>query len=187
MADQASGLTPDGNQVLVAVASRHGSTREIAQVITNEMRRAGLKVDLRDADTVLYLDSYAAVILGSAVYMGNWLPEAREFVGRHGRRLKTQPLWLFSSGPIGDGDPRPHGEPARITDLIDSLAPRDHRVFVGKLDPHVLKLSERLAARVVQAPEGDFRDWDAIRAWARGIAAELKRFWWGNGTSIALS
>ena len=90
---------------LVAVASRHGSTEGIAEAIAEELRAAGIDTDLREADEVLDLEGYTAVVLGSAVYLGNWLPEARWVVERHRERLATVPVWLFSSGPLGEEAP----------------------------------------------------------------------------------
>jgi menaquinone-dependent protoporphyrinogen oxidase len=160
------------NALLVA-ASRHGSTREIAQVIVEELRCAGIETDLREAASVEGIGGYDAVILGSAVYMGNWLPEARHFVEHNLTQLTTVPLWLFSSGPLGTDDPQPHGDPERIGDLLRNLQPREHTVFVGKLDKRGLGFGERLAVKAVKAPEGDFRDWEAVRGWARAIAEAL--------------
>ncbi|MGE0538733.1 MAG: flavodoxin domain-containing protein [Dehalococcoidia bacterium] len=160
------------NAVVVA-ASRHGSTREIAQVIADELRRAGIETALRDARTVEEIGGYDAVILGSAVYMGNWLPEARRFGEHNLTQLTTVPLWLFSSGPLGADDPQPHGDPERISDLLRNLRPREHKVFAGKLDKRGLGFGERLAVKAVKAQEGDFRDWDAVRGWAHAIADAL--------------
>ena len=160
-------------KALVAVASRYGSTDDIAQAIAEELRGAGIDADLREADVVGDLTGYDTVVLGSAVYMGNWLPAARRLVERNREWLATVPVWLFSSGPLGEDDPQPHGDPERIADLLQAVRPREHRVFVGKLDKDTLGFSERLAAKVVHAPEGDFRDWEAIRSWAQSIAATL--------------
>jgi menaquinone-dependent protoporphyrinogen oxidase len=159
--------------VLVAVASKHGSTHDIAGAIAGELRSAGLGVDLHDMEEVTDLAGYSAAVLGSAIYMGNWLGEARRFVEQHAAELAALPVWLFSSGPLGEDDPTPHGEPEGVPPLVAATHARDHRVFVGKLDPHELGLGEKLIAKAVHAPAGDFRDWDAIRAWAREIAAAL--------------
>lgn len=94
--------------ILVAVASKHGSTREIAQVIADELRTAHLAVDLQDAGAVGDIAGYDAVILGSAVYMGSWLPDAHsELAQRHHAALATLPVWVFSSGPLGTHDSQP--------------------------------------------------------------------------------
>jgi menaquinone-dependent protoporphyrinogen oxidase len=154
----------------VAVASRHGSTREIA----DELRLAELNADVRDTEDVSTLDEYSGIVLGSAVYMGNWCAGAREFVERHRTKLATVPVWLFSSGPIGAPDPRPHGDPGRIAEFAQATHAREHRVFAGKLNEADLGLSERLVSRMVGAQSGDFRDWSAIRTWAREIAASMQ-------------
>jgi menaquinone-dependent protoporphyrinogen oxidase len=160
-------------KVLVAVASRHESTREIAAAIAEELQAAGFDVDQRNVEQAGELDDYGAVVLGSAVYVGNWLPEARRFVERHRAHLAEMPVWLFSSGPIGADDPKPHGDPPVVAELMQVTHAREHRSFTGRLDPHSLGLCERLAVKVVHAPAGDFRHWDAIRVWARSIAEVL--------------
>ncbi len=160
-------------RALVAVASKHGSTREIAGAVAEELRAGGVDAVLREAGEVEAIDGYGAVVLGSAVYVGNWLPEARQFVERHRAGLAQIPFWLFSSGPLGADDPQPPGDPAGIAELMQTMLVRDHRVFVGKLDGQSLGFVERLIARAVHAPEGDFRDWGAIRGWAREIGTVL--------------
>lgn len=161
-------------KALVAVASRHGSTHEIAEAIAGELRAAGIETDLREVTELSSIDGYDAVVLGSAVYIGNWLSPARDFAERQRERLLERPVWFFSSGPIGAEDPQPHGDPEGVRDLVEAVKPRGHRVFEGRLDPHLLGLRERLVAKAVHAPEGDFRDWNAVRGWAQTIAAELK-------------
>jgi len=160
-------------KTLVAVASKHGSTHEIAAAIAEELRAAGIAADLTEMDGLTGIAGYDAVVLGSGIYMGNWLAEARRFIETHAAELAAVPVWLFSSGPLGADDPKPHGEPAGVPPLVEATHARGHQVFVGKLDPHYLSLAERLIAKAVHAPSGDFRDWDVIRAWARDIAASL--------------
>jgi menaquinone-dependent protoporphyrinogen oxidase len=158
--------------VLIAVASRHGSTQEIADAIAGVLRVAGFTVTCEEINGVASLDGYDAVVLGSAVYMGNWLPEARQFADIHTATLSGMPLWLFSSGPIGPDTPSP--EPSKLPELAARLGARDHRVFAGRLVREDLSFAERLITRVVKAPEGDYRDWEAIRAWATDIATALE-------------
>ena len=83
--------------ILVTAASRHGSTREIAETIATELRAQALAVEVRDPQTVTALDRYDAVILGSAVYAGKWLAAADGFARKHRARLATIPVWLFSA------------------------------------------------------------------------------------------
>ena len=160
--------------ILVAVATRHGSTLEIADVIAEELRYAGHTVEVRDVADGPRLDTYAAVVVGSAVYMGAWLPEAVHFVDLHQAQLKDKPVWLFSSGPLGAEDPKPTAPPTNLDALMAHSGARGHCIFVGKLDKNRLSLGERLVTRVVGAPEGDFRNWDAIRNWAREIGQALE-------------
>ena len=167
-------------KVLVAVASKHGSTREIASAIAEELRNSGIGADLEDVSEVSSIRGYDAVILGSAVYMGKWLPEAQSFPEHHRVALSKLPVWLFSSGPLGADDPQPHEDPQRLASPVGHVVPRGHKVFVGKLDAKSLGFGERIAVKMVRgsagdykAPYGDFRDWNEIREWAKEIAAEL--------------
>ncbi|MBX6341939.1 MAG: flavodoxin [Thermomicrobiaceae bacterium] len=158
-------------RVLVAAASRHGGTEEIAAAIADELRRAGLDVDLRWPAEVGDLRAYDAVVLGSAVYMGRWLEPARELADRlaasdaHGR------VWLFSSGPIG-GKPLPD-EAVDVADILAGTGAREHRLFGGRLDRRTLGFAEKALVMALRAPDGDSRDWGAIRAWGQSIAAAL--------------
>jgi menaquinone-dependent protoporphyrinogen oxidase len=160
--------------VLIAVASRHGSTVEIAATIAEELRQAGHKVDVRSVDDEIVIQLYDAAIIGSAVYMGHWLAEARHFLDREWEQLRAMPVWLFSSGPTGTEDAQPKREPVQTKELLEATHARDHQIFGGKLDKHEQGLGARLVLRMVKAPEGDFRDWNAIRQWAREIAAALQ-------------
>ena len=161
-------------RVLVAVASRHGATQDIAATIAAVLRDTGIEAELPNVEDVRDVAGFDAVVLGSAIYMGNGLPEARAFVEQHQHALSMLPLWLFSSGPLGAGDPQPQGDPVGAMKIVAVTHPREHHIFAGRLDKTSLGLRERLATRVVHAPEGDFRDWDAIRNWAGEIAASLQ-------------
>jgi menaquinone-dependent protoporphyrinogen oxidase len=112
-------------------------------------------------------------VLGSAVYYGKWLPPALAFARTHASALAHRPVWLFSSGPLGD-PPRPDGDSSGLDprDLIPGA--RDHVVFGGRIDRGLLGTRERLVTRVVGADEGDFRDWKEIASWAASIADELR-------------
>jgi menaquinone-dependent protoporphyrinogen oxidase len=159
--------------VLVAYASKHGSTGEIAEVIGATLREAGHDVDVRPARDVRSIDPASAVVLGSALYAAHWQRDAARFVRRHLAALQARPVWLFSSGPLDDSASRgrlPVPEP--VAAATAEVGAREHRTFGGRLlpdtpgvDPHILATH----------PTGDFRDWDAIRAWARSIAGELAR------------
>lgn len=161
-------------RVLVAVASKHGATREIAEVIAVELRGMNLETDCLDTNDVESLDGYDAVVLGSAIYMGKWLDEARSFASTYAADLADVPVWLFSSGPLGVEKLVPSAPGEQVGQIADSLHPKEHRVFAGRLEPDDLSLGERLATKVVGAPHGDFRPWDEIAAWARTIGTEMQ-------------
>lgn len=158
--------------VLVAVASRHHSTYEIGARIASSLVGAGLDVDLRRPEEVIALDGYDGVVLGSGIYAGQWLPSAVQLVERLGDEFRVRPVWLFSSGPIGDSA-RPSGDPPGAAEVVASLSPREHRVFGGRLALGELRLGERLILTVGRARASDDRDWNAIDVWAQEIAAAM--------------
>jgi menaquinone-dependent protoporphyrinogen oxidase len=159
--------------VLVTVASKQGATMEIAERIGEVLSAAGLGATVEPVEAVGDVDRYDAVVLGSVVRIGHWIEPARRFVRDHGAALATRPVWLFSSGPIGD-PPKPAGDPLEIGEMMATLHARDHRVFAGKLEKEGLGIAERAIVAAVRAEEGDFRPWAEIDAWAAGIAAELR-------------
>ncbi len=159
-------------RVLVTAASKHGATTQIAEAVATALRERGLAVDLTPPAQVTALEPYDAVVIGSGVYAGRWMEEARTFVERQAEALATRPVWLFSSGPLGD-PPKPAEEATDAAPIAERLKARGHRTFGGRLDRSELGFMERTVANVVRAPDGDFRDWEAIRAWAGEISKEL--------------
>ncbi len=164
-------------RVLVAHASKRGATAEIAQAIAEELARAGVDVDCRAAGEVGGIDSYDAVVLGSAVYMKRWRGDAKHFLRRYADELATRPFWVFSSGPVGDpGDaPDPSWlEPPRILERAQELGARDHVVFGGRVPAEPRGPIERAMVKNTPEQYRDRRDWEEIRAWARRVASELR-------------
>jgi menaquinone-dependent protoporphyrinogen oxidase len=160
-------------KLLVAAASRHGSTQEIATTIVAHLQESGFDSVYHDIAEVSTLADYDAVVLGSAVYMGNWLREARRFVDRHQAALASRPVWLFSSGPLGSDTGRPAMTSEVVDGLVNTVQARDHQTFAGKLERTSLSPGERLIVRIVRAPTGDYRDWEAIQRWSAQIASAL--------------
>jgi menaquinone-dependent protoporphyrinogen oxidase len=160
-------------RVLVTAASRHGGTAEVAHAIAMALEHADIAVDERRPEDVGHLNAYDGVVLGSAIYAGHWLKPATELVERTSSRMRTLPVWLFSTGPIGD-PLKPEGAPLDITAISEQSGARDHRIFGGRLDKGQLGLGEKVLVRMVGATEGDYRQWDEINAWAMEIAASLK-------------
>ena len=166
-------------KVLVAAASKHGATGEIAARIGAHLVAQGFEADVKRLEDVDNLDGYAAYVVGSAIYLGNWLKPARRFIDAHADELAQRPTWLFASGSIV-GDPPIADDPNALRaglaeKLVESTRAREHKLFGGKLDNVDLGLMEKVAVRGVHAKEGDYRDWQAIDAWAAEIAADLTR------------
>ncbi len=155
---------------LIAYASKHGSTAEIAERIAATIRGAGHDAQALRAPAVRDVAEFEAVLVGSAVYMGHWMKDATDFVNRQRSQLEARPLWLFSSGPVG---PRTLPEAAEIAIFRKQFEVKDHRTFDGALDKRELSLSERMMIRAVKAPYGDYRKWEDIEAWAKAIATWL--------------
>jgi menaquinone-dependent protoporphyrinogen oxidase len=165
-------------RVLVVYASRLGATEGIAERIAGEIRAAGAEVSLQRADAPAEIAAHDAFVVGSAVYAGHWLKEATEFVRRNRVALASRAVWLFSSGPVGDTAVKHKPvEPKEIGELRRAVNPRDHRIFSGALDRSTvdaggLGFAERVVAKTL-IPQGDFRDWEEIAAWAGTIARDL--------------
>jgi menaquinone-dependent protoporphyrinogen oxidase len=166
-------------KVLVVYASKYGATAEIAEQVGEGLKKAGLEVEVLPAEKVKDLAEYGAVVLGSAVYAGQWRKEASDFLQGNEQALKEMPVWLFSSGPTGEGDPvetmKGWRFPEALQPVADRIGPRDTAFFMGEIDMKKLNLPERMIIKAMKAPSGDFRDWETIESWAGGIAGELKR------------
>jgi menaquinone-dependent protoporphyrinogen oxidase len=160
--------------VLVAYASKHGSTEGIASAIADRMTEIGVTATARSVDDVRGLEGVDAVILGSAIYAGSWRNEAVEFVHRHAEALAERPVWLFSSGPLGEQVQDEEEQPRQLPEIEGIVASVEHRIFFGTLDRTKLGFAERMIMKTVRAADGDFRDWDGIRDWADAIAANLR-------------
>jgi menaquinone-dependent protoporphyrinogen oxidase len=161
--------------VLVAHASKRGSTAAIAEAVAATLREQGLEVDCRDAGEVDDIGDYDAVVLGSAVYVKRWQGDAKHFLRKHGETLASLPFWVFSSGPVGDpADDDPEWlEPPKIIKRATELGARDHVVFGGSVPAEPHGLIERSMAGDIAPEFRDRRDWDEIAAWSRSVAGEL--------------
>jgi menaquinone-dependent protoporphyrinogen oxidase len=170
--------------ILVAYVSKYGATEGIAERIAEKLRAVGQDAEVEPAKIAGELTGYDAFVIGSAVYNTHWMKEAAEFVRRNRVVLANSPVWLFSSGPLGTETTDQQGrelitvaEPKEIAEFSEAVNPRGHRVFFGALDRSKLGFAHRAVAKLPAAqallPQGDFRDWQAIEAWAESIADEL--------------
>jgi menaquinone-dependent protoporphyrinogen oxidase len=116
-------------------------------------------------------------VLGSAVYIGRWRKEAAKFLKDNEQALAEKPVWLFSSGPMGEGDAAELTQgwrfPGALQPVADRIQPRDIAIFHGVVDPSKLNFLERWVLNNIKSPAGDFRDWEAIGAWATKVAAAV--------------
>jgi menaquinone-dependent protoporphyrinogen oxidase len=158
------------HRILVAYATKHGSTAEVADTIGLELRASGVDVDVREARAVGDLDGYDAVVLGAPLYMGRWHGDARAFLRRLRRDLRDRPLGVFALGPLKeDGTDVPGAQRQLDTALAKApVRPVDVVLFGGAVDP------DRLRFPLNRMPRADVRDWIRIRAWARGLPAVLE-------------
>lgn len=159
--------------VLVTAGSKHGSTTDIARRIARELEAGGLAVVEAAPADVADPARFDAIVLGSAVYAGHWTSDAMDLARKIGQHSPPPPTWLFSSGPVG-APPKPEEDPVDASEVTEITSARDHHVFAGKLDRAKLNFAEKAIMVALRAPEGDFRDWDAIDMWAREIAEALK-------------
>ena len=165
-------------RVLVVYASQYGATKGIAEHIGKTLSAEGITAPVSSVEEIEHVDaSFDAFVIGSAIHASHWLKPAVEFVERYATVLGTRPVWLFSSGPIGEKYvDAPQPDPKEVVRFRQLLEPRDHVVFAGAFDRTVARETggwlEKAVSRFI--PEGDFRDWPAIERWAQGIARALR-------------
>jgi menaquinone-dependent protoporphyrinogen oxidase len=165
-------------KILIAYTSKYGATAEIAKKIEKDLQVAGYDASAQPAKGIKDLADYSAVILGSALYMGQWQKEAVQFLKANQTALAEHPFWIFTSGPTGEGDPVELVQgriiPENLKEVVDACNPKDVTVFGGIVNNEKLNLFEKQILKMVKAPSGDFRDWQAISAWTAKIANTLK-------------
>ena len=164
----------NAKSILLAYASRFGSTQEVAETIAAALREAGLAVDLQPMQEVKSLDRYDAVVLGAAIYNAKWNAVAHQFLSQHQNALTQLPVAIFTLGPLSPSEAA-KGNSRRQLDMelaiYPLLKPIAVEIFAGKYDPTKpgLNFFERFL------PARDYRNWDAIRVWANELTAQLQR------------
>jgi len=163
------------DKILVAYASRAGSTGEVAEAIGQVLCEAGAAVDVRLAKEVTDLSPYRAVVVGSGIRVGKWLPEAVEFVERHREALSRMPVayFLVCLTLKEDTEENRRTVAAYLDPVRDLVQPVDVGLFAGVMDYNKLPFIFRLMMKAMKSPEGDFRNWETIRAWAGQVHTSL--------------
>ncbi len=164
------------DSILVAFATRYGSTQEVAEQIAATLREGGLTVDVQPVRQVRMLDGYRAVVVGAPLYMFDWLKDARDFLSRHRTALEKIPVAVFALGPTEDKE-KDWTETRQQFDKVLSKFPwlksTAVELFGGKFDPARLTFPYNLIPALKQMPVNDIRDWEAIRDWANDLVKKL--------------
>jgi len=165
-------------KLLITYASKYGSTAEIADVIGKELRKRNYEVEIKPVEEVASLAEYDGFVIGSALYAGGWIKSAADFLRQYQEQLAGRPVWLFSSGPTGEGDPNAIMDgwtfPEDLEPVREAIQPQEVILFHGQIDPDRLNFAEKMIIKSVKATVGDFRDWLVIRGWARSIDLGLQ-------------
>ena len=167
--------------ILVTYASKHGSTREVADAVASRLREHGWTVDLREVAAVRDVHQYGGVVLGTALYMGRPHADARTFLRHHHRTLATMPLAVFAMGPGKDEDDQIAGSRKQLDRALhryDDIAPDVEAVFGGVFDPTILHFPFN------HMPASDARDWNAIQRFADEVYQSFSSERSGRGDPV---
>ena len=168
-------------KILMAYASKYGSTQEVAEAVAATLSESGLSVDLQPIRQVRTLAGYGAVVLGAPLYFGLWHKDALNFLSRNEDALRQRPVAIFALGPNSNDEKEMQDSRVQLDKELAKfpwLAPVVIEVFCGKF-PAKLRLPESLIAGLPASPlhgmpASDVRDWTAIRAWAKSLVQKLQ-------------
>lgn len=168
------------SKILVAYATRYGSTRQIAERIADVLREKGQQVDVEQASAVTDLGPYSAIVVGAPLYIGKILKDATAFLERHRAALEAKPVALFTPGPVRGSDDMAEARKqlGPVLEKIGWLKPKAVEMFVGAYDPAKLRGLDKLVTKPKASPlygigASDDRDWGAIEAWAASLPGAL--------------
>ena len=159
------------NRILVTYATCAGSTAEVAAACAETLAARGYAVDVKPVKEKTQLTGYSAVVLGSAIRMGNWLPEAVDFVKANQAALNALPTALFTVHMLNTGDDETSrtARGAYLNAVRPLLNSAEAVYFEGKMDFSRLSFLDRAIAKMVKAVEADHRDWGQIKQWASAV------------------
>ncbi len=164
------------DSILVAFATSYGSTEQVAEVVVETLRQGGMQVDLQPAGKVRMLEGYRAVVLGAPLYMFHWHKDALGFLSRYRNTLLQKPLAIFALGPINNVEKEFQEARAQLDKELAKfpwLKPVAIEIVGGKLEPAKFRFPYNMIPAMRNMPASDIRDWDAIRAWASSLPANL--------------
>jgi menaquinone-dependent protoporphyrinogen oxidase len=168
--------------ILVAYATRYGSTQEVAEAIAAVLHEGGCEVDIQPVRSVQVLDKYDGVVLGAPLYIGKWRKGAHDFLVQHQEALAQHPVAVFALGPVGTSEQEMTGSRDQFDKELGKyswLNPVARETFVGKYDPAKLGFLHKLLALLPASPlhglqASDNRDWNAIRSWAGSLSEKFQ-------------
>ncbi len=171
------------NKILVTFASALGSTAEVAEAIGRALAENGLTVDVRPMDQIQGLSPYQAVVAGSAIHAGAWLPEAMQFMRANQVELGRKPFAAFlvcMTLAMPGGDKYREHVATWLTPVRSLVHPIGEGLFAGELDIRKIpsfgdRIKFRLSVMMGVWTEGDHRDWKAIHAWATDLGARFQQ------------
>jgi menaquinone-dependent protoporphyrinogen oxidase len=168
------------DKILVTYASQGGSTAGVAEAIGQALSANGISVDVLPVKEVANLEQYRAVIIGSAIHSGKWMPEAMEFIKRNQNRLRRMPTAAFQVCMMlaTSNEQYKRMVPDWLAPVRAQISPVAETSFAGAVWPNqYAKLSEKLGLRIflatIKLSAGDYRNWDAIHAWAKSLRPAL--------------
>ncbi|MDD1674254.1 MAG: flavodoxin domain-containing protein [Methanomicrobiales archaeon] len=163
-------------RILIAYASRSGSTAEIAQAIGKELESIGMNISVSEIREISSIRGYDAVVIGTPVYMGKPEKTSVQFAACNQEQLQQLPVAVFAVGmaPVDTKVGSVEGVIRNLQASFAALQPVATTLFAGRLDPARMSLLDRTMTRLMRVQTGDFRDWAAIRAWAQSLPALLK-------------
>ena len=163
--------------VLVAYATRYGSTQEVAEAVAATLRERGLAVDIQPIRDVRTLEGYRAVVLGAPLYMFHWHKDAMHFLAQHREALMQRPVAIFALGPFHTDEKEFQAVREQLEKELAKfpwLTPEAIEIFGGKFDPQKLTFPHNLVPALKNMPASDIRDWTAIRTWASDLATQFQ-------------
>lgn len=161
-----------GVKILVAYGSKRGGTQGLAQMLAQRLVERGAEVAVEPADAVADVAGFDAVVIGGSLYIGRWHRDSVRLVKHLSDQLRAVPVWLFSSGPLGEeAEEHPDLPPVdKVAGLMERVGARGHVTFGGVLDEDA---SGIVASKMAETMAGDWRDPEAIDAFAEQIVTSL--------------